>query len=89
MYAAVSGIPLWVEQDISQAYLELPFCFSIHPMPQPTGVWAPDYTEWCIGREHSTNASIDNKVVLLQEKCLELAHKHFWLSLAQRDAPED
>ena len=89
LYVAESGIPPWVEQDISRAYLELSFCFSIHPMPPPSGVWAPDYTEWCVARERSTTAFIDDKVVLLQEKCLEHARKHFWRSLAQRDAPED
>ena len=74
LYAAESGIPPWVEQDISCAYLELSFCFSIHPMLQQSGVWA---TEWCVGRERSTTAFIDDEVVLLQEECLEHARKHF------------
>ena len=55
----------------------------IHPMPLPSVVWVQDYTEWCVGRESSTIAFIDDEVVLLQEKCLEHALKQFWLSLAQ------
>ena len=89
LYATESGIPLGVEQDISLVYLKLSFCFAIHLMLLPSGVWAQDYPEWCIGRERSTTAFIDYKVVLLQEKCLEHVRKHFLLSLAQLDVPED